>query len=69
MVFLRHVSSLTESMEALLVYCDDLDRRDDFLEKSLDNVLDFDVMENVLDPKELSLLSDATEDSRLNLSM
>ena len=57
-----------ESMETLLVWYFwlVLESLRLFLEKSLDKVLDFDMIEK-FEPRELRLLFDSTDDSRLNL--
>ena len=59
---------IIESMETLLVWYFwlVLESLRLFLEKSLDKVLDFDMIEK-FEPRELRLLFDSTEDSRLNL--
>ena len=54
--------TLTESIEALLPKSGRDTNPRPFFENSLDKVLDLDVIEND-EPTELSLLSDATEDS------
>ena len=54
--------TLTESIEALLPKSGRDTKPRPFFENSLDKVLDLDVIEND-EPTELSLLSDATEDS------